>query len=184
MPGECFECLDRRVRVRRLRIVVVADTVQRAYELNTVLYPLERAQDRPYLRCRHPREQSHRRCCECILDVVPAGNPQLRRRDEDVFHTVPSDDKHPICTDKCPLCQLFFAAEKAYPARRTRRHTARLRVVRIQHEEVLRRLRGKEFLLHCLIDLHRAVADDVIRRHIQFSDDVRVKMCRCLHLVA
>ena len=59
-----------------------------------------------------------------------------------------------------------------------------MRIVIVQHEEVLRRLRGKELLLHRLIDLHRTVADDVVGGHIQLGDNRSVKMCGCLHLIA
>ena len=101
-----------------------------------------------------------------------------------MLRAVPADDDHAACTHGRPLRQFLASAKEAHLPLCTLCHAARMRVVIVQHEEVVRRLRGKELFLHRLIDLHRAVTDDVVGGYVQLRDDMRVKMRGRLHLVA
>ena len=82
VPDECFKCLDRRVCIRRLRVVVISDIVHGAHKLDTVLHTLERTQHGTHLGRCHPRKERHRRRRERILDVVRPLDAKFRRRHE------------------------------------------------------------------------------------------------------
>ena len=79
MAIERFQCLDRRVRIRRLRVVVISDIVHGAHKLDTVLHTLERTQHGTHLGRCHPRKERHRRRRERILNVVPARDAEFIR---------------------------------------------------------------------------------------------------------
>ena len=112
------------------------------------------------------------------------GDAQFIGGNQDMLRAVPANDDHAVRTDARALRQFLPAAEQTDAPRRALRHAARMRVIGVQHEVVLRRLRGEELFLHRLIDLHRAMAHDVIWRDVQLRDDVCMKMRGRFHLIA
>ena len=100
--------------------------------------------------------------------------------------TLPADDDEAVthaAAHKDTLLEFFPAAEVADLRLRARLHAARLLVVVVEDDVIVPRLLAEDALLHGLVDLHRAVAHDVVRRHIEQRRDVRVEVLRRLHLV-
>ena len=149
-----------------------------------MLHTLERTQHGTHLGGCHAREECHRRRRERILDVVSARDAEFIRPNKNMLRTIPADNDHAVCTHGRPLRQFLASAEEAHLPLCTLCHAARVRVVIVQHEEVVRRLRSEELFLHRLIDLHRAVTDDMVGGYVQLCDDMRMEMRCRLHLIA
>ena len=187
VPVERLERLDSRVRVRRLRVVVVRHAVDRRHVLDAVLDAAERLEHGDHQRGLAASEEGLCDGREGILDVVRPLDAELIRMAELVFLPLPADDDEAvlhITAHEDALFEFLAAAEVADLRHRARLHAARLLVVVVEDEIVVRRLLAEEALLHGLVDLHRAMAHDVVRRHVEHGRDMRVEVLRRLHLVA
>ena len=104
-----------------------------------------------------------------------------------VFLPLPADDDEAvlhITAHEDALFERFATAKIADLRLGALFHAAHLLVVVVEDEVVVLRLFAEDALLHGLIDFHRAVAHDVVRRHIEHGRDMRVEVLRRLHLVA
>ena len=149
-----------------------------------MLNALEGAQNGAHLCGRHPGKERHRRRREYVFHVMCTGDAQFIGGNQDMLRAVPANDDHAVRTDARALRQFLPAAEQTDAPRRALRHAARMRIIGVQYEVVLRCLCGEKLFLHRLIDLHRAMAHDVIRRDVQLRDDVCMKMRGRFHLIA
>ena len=93
------------------------------------------------------------------------------------------DDEH-VAVEECTFPEPLAAAEEEYSAFSPLRHGTGAVIVIIEHEEIVLRMMGEDFLLAGLIDLDGAVAHDMVRRHVQYSRDMRIEALGGLELIA
>ena len=151
--------------------------------LDAVLDALEGAQHAANRLSLDAREVRHRRRRERVLDVVRPLDAKLRRRHERDLLAAPAQDEL-VAQEQSALFEGLPAAEKKYGARGTLLHRARPLVVVVQDEPIACCHFAEKPFLHRLIDFHRAVALDVVGRHVEDGGDLRTEVLRRLHLVA
>ena len=168
MAGERLQRLDGRVRIRGFRIIIVFDAVDFCKVFNAVLDADELLKHGLHGLGIAARKIRHRRCGQRILDVVRPLDAKLVHRDERNGLSIPAQRQH-VAIEHHALVEILRATEiaDADACGHAVLHAAHAFVVIVQHDEVAIALMRENPLLHGLIDIHRAVADDVVGRDIQ-----------------
>ena len=173
--------LDCRVDVRSLAVVDVFDAVKLPHRLDPVLDAAESLQAVADYRNRHIHGRRGAHGAQCVLQVVGTGNKDLIRGADALLAPVHAQDDLPV-PDKGSFFYFLFPAEEEHLAPDLFAQAVQSGVVRVEDRVILRRLVFEHAHLQRRIDLHRAVAVQVVLRDVRDQGHMRVERICGLHL--
>ena len=178
-----LQCLNCRIGVGSLGIIVIRYAVNRSNVFNAVLNAAEVTQHISHIADAHTGEKAAGNGCQHVFLIVATKQMQLADIAHSLLFAVPADDKVTILHIYA-LLQLFLTAEVTQAAFSFRTPGTHDRIIVIKHRNLRLTLLTEDILLRFAVGLHRMMTLQMIRSQVQHYCDIRAEAADFFQLKA